>query len=54
MGSRNVTQGTQTGSLWQYRRVGGEGDGREVQQGGDKGVPMADSYLCMTENHKIL
>ena len=27
--------------------------GREVQEGGDMGVPMADSW-CMTENHKIL
>ena len=54
MGICYVTQGTQTGALWQYRRVGWEGDGREVQKGGDKGVPMADSCLCMTENHKIL
>ena len=33
---------------------GGEGDGREVQEWGDIGVPMADSCWCMTENHKIL
>ena len=32
----------------------GEGDGREVQEGGDMGVPMADSCWCMAENHKIL
>ena len=33
---------------------GGEGDGREVQERGDVGVPMADSFWCMRENHKIL
>ena len=32
----------------------GEGDGREVWEGGDMGVSMADSYWCMTKNHKIL
>ena len=26
------------------------GDGREVQEAGDTGVPMADSCWCMTEN----
>ena len=31
----------------------GEEDGREVQEGGDMGVPMAHSYWCLTEN-KIL
>ena len=30
------------------------GAGKEVQKGGDMGVPMADSCWCMTENHKIL
>ena len=33
---------------------GGEGNGREVWEGGDMGVPMADSCWCITENHKIL
>ena len=28
--------------------------GGEVQEGGDMGVPMADSCWCMAENHKIL
>ena len=28
--------------------------GREVWEGGDMGVPMADSCWCLTENHKIL
>ena len=32
----------------------GDGDGREVREGGDMGVPMADSCWYMTENHKIL
>ena len=32
-------------------RWDGEGDGREIQEGG---VPMADSGWCVTENHKIL
>ena len=32
----------------------GEGDGREVQKGGDMCIPMADSYWCLTENNKIL
>ena len=32
----------------------GEGEGREVREGGDMGVPMADSCWYMTENHKIL
>ena len=33
---------------------GGEGDGREVQKGGDICTPMADSYWGLTENNKIL
>ena len=48
-----VTQGTQTGDLWQSRGDE-EGDGREVPEGGDMDVPMADSCWCLTENHKIL
>ena len=32
----------------------GEGDGKEVQEGGHVGVPVADSCLCLTENNKIL
>ena len=38
-----MTQGTQTGALWQAEGWGGEGDGREVWEGRDMGVPMADS-----------
>ena len=32
----------------------GEGDGREVQEGGDICMPMADSCCSLTENNKIL
>ena len=34
-----VTQGTQTGALWQAEGWDGQGDGREVQEGGNMGVP---------------
>ena len=33
----------QTGALYQLREWDGEGDGREVQKGGDICIPMADS-----------
>ena len=49
-----VSQDTQTGALYQPRGVDGEGDGREVQKGGDVCIPMADSCLGLTENSKIL
>ena len=32
----------------------GEGNGREVQKGGDMCTPMADSCRGLTENNKIL
>ena len=32
----------------------GEGDGREVQKGGDVCMSMADSCWVLTENNKIL
>ena len=32
----------------------GEGDGREVQKGGDICIPMADLHWDLTENNKIL
>ena len=35
-------------------RWDGDGDGREVQKGGDIGIPMADSGWGLTENNKIL
>ena len=31
----------------------GEGEWREVQEGGNMGVPMTDSCWCLTENNKI-
>ena len=31
---------------------GGEGDGRELQKGGDMCIPMADSHWGVTENSK--
>ena len=31
-----------------------KGDGRELQEGGDVCIPMADSCLSLTENNKIL
>jgi len=40
MGICCIAQETQTGALYQSRRVG---DGREVQKGGDICMPMADS-----------
>ena len=45
MGICYMIQETQTGAPYQPRRVGwgGEGDGREVQEGGDICIPMADS-----------
>ena len=35
-------------------RWDGEVNGREVWEGGDMSLPVADSCWCMTENHKIL
>ena len=32
----------------------GEGDGKEVQEGGNICVPTADSCWCLAENNKIL
>ena len=31
----------------------GGGDGKEVQEGGNTYIPMADSYLCMAETNII-
>ena len=43
MGICCMAQETQTGALHQPRGVGWEGDGREVQKGGDVCILMADS-----------
>ena len=42
MGICCVTQETQTGALQQAEGWDGEEGGREVWEGGDMGVPMAD------------
>ena len=38
-----MIQGTQTGLCDSLERWGGEGYGKEVQEGGDMGVPTTDS-----------
>ena len=43
MGICCMCQGTQTVALYQPRGVDGQGDGREVQEGGNISTPMADS-----------
>ena len=43
MGICRMSQGNQTGSLHQLEGWDGEGDGSEVQKGGDICLPMADS-----------
>ena len=56
MGICCMSQETQTGALYQPRGVwgqGGEGDGQEVQKGGDICIPMADSTL-MAESEEEL
>ena len=43
MGICYMAQETQIGALYQPRGVGWEGDGREVQKGGERCIPTADS-----------
>ena len=43
MGISCISQGTQTGALYQLEGWDAEGDGRKVQEGGDICTPMADS-----------
>ena len=43
MGICCMAKETQTGALYQPRGVGVEGDGREVQKGGDICIHMPDS-----------
>ena len=38
-----MSQGTQTGALYQPRGWDGEGGGRDVREGEDIWIPMADS-----------
>ena len=54
MGICCVTQGAQTGALWQPRGVRWGRGGREVLEGGDICIPMADSCWCMAETNTIL
>ena len=49
-----MAQETQTGAPYLPRGMGWEGDGREVQKGGDICLLMADSFWGLTENNKIL
>ena len=49
-----VTQGIQSGAPQQPKGWGGEGSGREVQEGGDIGVPVADSCWCLAETNIIV
>ena len=53
MGICCMTKRTQTGLCDNLEGWNGEGDGREVQEGGDMGVPMADSCWCLTEQQKF-
>ena len=53
MGICCVAKRTQTGALGQSRRVG---LGRKMggrREGGDMGVPVADSCRCLTEQQKF-
>ena len=49
-----VAQETETGALYQTRRVGWEGYEREVHNGVDICIPMADACWGLTENNKSL
>ena len=49
-----MAQETQRGALYQPRAVGWGADEREVQNGGDVCVLMADSCWGLTENNRIL
>ena len=49
-----VTQGIQSGALQRPKGWGGEGSGREVHEGGDIGVPVADSCWCLAETNTIV
>ena len=54
MGVGCMAQETQTGALYQPRGWDGDGDGREVQKGGDICILMAHSCWGLTENDNIL
>ena len=52
MGNCCITQGVQPGTLWHPRR-GGLVE-REVQEGADIRIPMADSCCCVAETNTTL
>ena len=52
MGICCMSQETQTGVLYQLENWDGEGNGREVQKGGDRCIPMADSCWGLTEKQQ--
>ena len=54
MGICCVPQGAQSSALRQHSGVDGEGDGREVQEGGDIYIPVADSCWHMAETSTML
>ena len=53
MGIFCMAQETQTGALYQPRRVGWGGRWEAVQTGGYVWIPMADSCWGLTENNKF-
>ena len=53
MGICCVPQGAQSSALRQPSGVDGEGDGREVQEGGDIYIPVADSCRYVAETNTI-
>ena len=52
VGSCCLTEGAQPGALWQARGVGW--GGREVQEGGNICMPVADPHWCMAETNAAL
>ena len=54
MGSCCIAQEAQSSALWQIRGVSdGVRGRREVQEGGDICIPMADSCWCMVETNTV-
>ena len=51
MGTCCIAQGAQLGALWGPRWGVG---GREVQEGGDMCIPIADSLRCAAETDTTL
>ena len=51
MGICYMSQGTQTGALYQPREMGWWGDGREVQEGGGICTSVPDSCCSLIEKN---